>query len=161
MTRASEYRSRKRERLQKLHVEATGETFLVRPVAVDAWIMAGRIPESLAREVLSAWNQVQQAENAMGNLSVDQTLSGLQVVRDLMVYASVSPKLVIGDVEADPENDEIHLAELDPAERTALINYCMTGAGAEAIPGSVTAEAVVRFPEGGERSVPVSDSKNG
>jgi hypothetical protein len=148
MTRASEYRSRKRERLHKLYVEATGETFLVRPVAVDAWIMAGRIPETLAREVLSAWNQVQQAEQAMAKLNVDQMLSGLQVVRDLVVYASVSPKLITGDQEADPEKDEIHFIELDPAERTALISYCMTGAGAEAIPGSVTAEAVARFPEG-------------
>src|SRR5215831_2463389 len=98
MSRASEYRSRKRERLHKLFVEATGETFLVRPVAVDAWIMAGRIPETLAREVLSAWNQVQAAEQAMSNLNVDQMLSGLQVVRDLVIYAAVSPKIVIGDV---------------------------------------------------------------
>ena len=58
MSRAKEYRSRKRERLSKLTVEATGETFIVRRVAIDAWIMAGRMPETLAREVLSAWQQM-------------------------------------------------------------------------------------------------------
>jgi hypothetical protein len=51
MSRAKEYRSRKRERLSKLTVEATGETFIVRRVAIDAWIMAGRLPETLASPI--------------------------------------------------------------------------------------------------------------
>jgi hypothetical protein len=164
MSRAKEYRSRKRDRLSKLTVEATGETFIVRRVAVDAWIMAGRIPETLAREVLSAWQQVSSADAAMANLSPDQMMSGLQVVRDLVIYACVSPKLVIGDVEADPDKDEIHFVELEPEERTALIAYCMQGTGAtpiEATNGNLTAEAVSTFPESGERREPVSVSENG
>jgi hypothetical protein len=164
MSRAKEYRSRKRDRLSKLTVEATGETFIVRRVAVDAWIMAGRIPETLAREVLSAWQQVREADAAIGNMSVDQMLSGLNVVRDLVVYACVSPKLVTGDVEADPDKDEIHFAELDPEERTALISFCMTGNGAtplEATNGNLTVEAVASFPESRERSEPVSIGQDG
>lgn len=164
MSRAKEYRSRKRDRLSKLTVEATGETFIVRRVAIDAWIMAGRIPETLAREVLSAWNRVQAAEQAMSNLNADQVLSGLQVVRDLVIYACVSPKLILGDQEADPDKDEIHFVELEPEERTALIAYCMDGKGAtpiEATNGNLTAEAVATFPESGERSEPVPVSQNG
>jgi hypothetical protein len=164
MSRAKEYRSRKRDRLSKLTVEATGETFIVRRVAIDAWIMAGRIPETLAREVLSAWQQVSSTDAAMANLSPDQMMSGLQVVRDLVVYACVSPKLILGDQEAEPDKDEIHFAELEPEERTALVNFCMTGAGAtpiEATNGNLTAEAVSTFPESGERREPVPVSQNG
>jgi hypothetical protein len=164
MSRAKDYRSRKRDRLSKLTVDATGETFIVRRVAVDAWIMAGRIPETLAREVLASWQQVQAADNAMANLSPDQMMSGLHVVRDLVVYACVSPKLVIGDQEADPDKDEIHFGELEVEERTALINFCMTGSGAtpiEATNGNLTVEAVSTFPEGGERREPVPLSQNG
>jgi hypothetical protein len=166
MSRASDYRSRKRDRLSKLTVEATGETFIVRRVAVDAWIMAGRIPETLAREVLSAWHQVQNAEANMENMSVDQVMSGLHVVRDLVLYACVSPKLVIGDIEPDPEKDEVHFVELEPEERQALIGYCMTGQGAVPIEatngvGVLTADAVATFPESGERSEPVPVSQNG
>jgi hypothetical protein len=97
--------------LSKLTVEATGETFIVRRVAIDAWIMAGKMPETLAREVLSAWHQM-GAGDAVENMSVDQLMSGFQVVRDLVVAACVSPKLVTGD-GADPEKDEIHFAELE------------------------------------------------
>jgi hypothetical protein len=164
MSRAKEYRSRKRERLSKLTVEATGETFIVRRVAIDAWIMAGRIPETLAREVLSAWQQVRDAGNSTENMSTDQLMSGLHVVRDLVLSACVSPKLVAGDVEADPDKDEIHFAELEIEERTALINFCMTGNGAtpiEATNGNLTAEAVSTFPEGGERREPVPAGQNG
>ena len=163
MSRAKEYRSRKRDRLSKLTVEATGETFIVRRVAIDAWIMAGKMPETLAREVLSAWHQMGTGD-AVENMSVDQLMSGFQVVRDLVLAACVSPKLVAGDVEADPDKDEIHFAELEPEERTALIAYCMNGAGAtpiEATNGSLTPEVVTSFPEGGERSVPVPVSQNG
>jgi hypothetical protein len=164
MSRAKEYRSRKRDRLSKLTVEATGETFIVRRVAIDAWIMAGRIPETLAREVLSAWQHVRDAENATDNMSVDQMMSGLHVVRDLVIYACVSPKLVLGDAEADPDKDEIHFAELEPEERTALISFCMNGAGGTPIEntnGNLTVEAVSTFPEGGERRAPVPVGQNG
>ena len=65
-----EYRSRKRERLSKLTVEETGEAFIVRRVAIDAWIMAGRIPETLAREVFSSWKQMQDADRVRENMSV-------------------------------------------------------------------------------------------
>jgi hypothetical protein len=163
MSRAKEYRSRKRERLSKLTVEATGETFIVRRVAIDAWIMAGKMPETLAREVLSAWHQM-GAGDAVENMSVDQLMSGFHVVRDLVVSACVSPKLVIGDIEADPDKDEIHFAELEVEERTVLINFCMTGAGAtpiEASNGNLTVEAVSTFPEGGERRAPVPVGENG
>lgn len=163
MSRAKEYRSRKRERLSKLTVEATGETFIVRRVAIDAWIMAGKMPESLAREVLSAWHQM-GTDQAVENMSVDQLMSGFQVVRDLVLAACVSPKLVAGDVEADPDKDEIHFAELEQEERTALINFCMTGAGATPIEetnGSLTPEVVTSFPESGERRVPVPVGENG
>jgi hypothetical protein len=163
MSRAKEYRSRKRERLSKLTVEATGETFIVRRVAIDAWIMAGKMPETLAREVLSAWQQVRDAGTSTENMSVDQLMSGLHVVRDLVLSACVSPKLVVGDAEADPEKDEIHFAELEVEERTALINFCMTGAGATPIEntnGNLTAEAVSTFPESGERSAPVLAGEN-
>jgi hypothetical protein len=163
MSRAKEYRSRKRERLSKLTVEATGETFIVRRVAIDAWIMAGRIPETLAREVLGAWQQVKDVDPTE-NMNVDQMMSGLHVVRDLVVAACVSPKLVTGDAEADPDKDEIHFAELETEERTALIAYCMNGAGAmpiESTNGSLTAEAVSTFPEGGGRREPVPLGQNG
>ena len=163
MSRAKEYRSRKRDRLSKLTVEATGETFIVRRVAIDAWIMAGKMPETLAREVLSAWHQM-GTDQAVENMSVDQLMSGFHVVRDLVVSACVSPKLVTGDAEADADKDEIHFAELETEERTALINFCMTGAGAtpiEATNGNLTVEAVSTFPEGGERSAPVPVSQNG
>jgi hypothetical protein len=164
MSRAKEYRSRKRERLSKLTVEATGETFIVRRVAIDAWIMAGRIPETLAREVLSSWKQMQDADRAAENMSVDQMMSGFQLVRDLVLAACVSPKLVIGDAEADPDKDEIHFAELEPEERAALISFCMNGAGGTPIEntnGNLTAEAVTTFPEGRERSAPVPVGQNG
>ena len=164
MSRAKEYRSRKRERLSKLTVEATGETFIVRRVAIDAWIMAGRIPETLAREVLSAWQQVRDADRAVETMSVDQMMSGFQFVRDLVMAACVSPKLVIGDAEADPEKDEIHFAELEAEERTALINFCMNGAGGTPIEntnGNLTVEAVSTFPESGERREPVPVGQNG
>ena len=59
----------------------------------------------------------------MANLTPDQMMSGLNVVRDLVAYACVSPKLVLGDIEADPDKDEIHFAELEIEERTALINF--------------------------------------
>src|SRR4029077_4269012 len=98
------------------------------------------------------------------NMSVDQLMSGFQVVRDLVLAACVSPKLVAGDVEADPDKDEIHFAELEPEERAALIAYCMNGAGAtpiEATNGNLTAEAVATFPEGGERSAPLPVGQNG
>jgi hypothetical protein len=164
MSRAKEYRSRKRERLSKLTVEATGETFIVRRVAIDAWIMAGRIPETLAREVLGAWQQVGGADAAVENMSVDQLMSGFQMVRDLVIAACVSPKLVTGDVEADPDKDEIHFSELEAEERTALINFCMNGSGGtpiEATSGNLTVEAVTTFPESGERREPVPVSQNG
>jgi hypothetical protein len=163
MSRAKEYRSRKRDRLSKLTVEATGETFIVRRVAIDAWIMAGRMPETLAREVLSAWHQM-GTDQAVEHMSVDQLMSGFKVVRDLVLAACVSPKLVVGDVEANPEKDEIHFAELEVEERTALIAYCMNGAGAtpiEATNGSLTPEVVTSFPEGGERGAPVPVGQNG
>ena len=82
----------------------------------------------------------------------------------LSLAACVSPKLVVGDVEADPDKDEIHFAELEPEERAALIAYCMNGAGAtpiEATNGNLTAEAVSTFPEGGERREPVPVGQNG
>jgi hypothetical protein len=159
MSRAKEYRSRKRERLSKLTVEATGETFIVRRVAIDAWIMAGRIPETLAREVLEAWQR--GGEIASENMSVDQIIKGLHAIRDFIVYACVSPKVILGDQEADPDKDEIHFAELEIEEREALMNFCKTGAGAVPIEntnGNLTVEAVTTFPESGERREPVSIS---
>ena len=141
MSRAKEYRSRKRERLSKLTVEATGETFIVRRVAIDAWIMAGKMPETLAREVLCAWHQVGTG-SAVENMSVDQLMRGFHVVRDLVLALVSHQSSSLGDVEADPDKDEIHFAELEPEERAALIAFCMNGAGAtpiEATNGNLTA----------------------
>jgi hypothetical protein len=162
--RAKDYRARKRDRLSTITVEATGEQFIVRRVQVDAWIMAGKIPETLAREVLTAWNRLQATDPDMASLSVDQMMSGFQVLRDLVVYACVSPKLVVGEEEADPEKDEIHFIELEPEERAALINYCMQGTGATPIDeadGQVTPEVVTRFPDDAQRREPLSAGQDG
>ena len=152
MSRASEYRTRKRgrerEQLKQVFVEATGATFIVRPVKFDQWIMAGRLPDNQVKEVLAAWHQLAlMAEGPNGipdTVSTDQVFVSLQMLRDWIVYVCVSPRIVVGDVEADEDKDEIHFIELDEAERNALIKFCMTGVGT-APNGSVTAEAVTHF----------------
>lgn len=157
MSRASDYRSRKKDRLSKLTVEATGQTFIVRRIQIDAWIMAGRMPETLAREVLTAWKQSPNPEAALNSMSVEEMLKGFHAMAGLVPYVCVSPKLVTGDIKADPDKDEIHFLELEPEELKALITYCMDGKGAVPIEetngsqGAVTAEAVTSFPESRER----------
>lgn len=141
MNRAESYRKR-RAQASEPTAELTlpsGEVFTVRRPPLQVWVAAGKIPQSFLRKMGGDAGAISAAQ-----LSDAETLAAIEFVRDAIVYACVSPKLVIGGTG----EDELDPSELDPADFEFLTGWIMQGCPGVPVrtkEGETSIEALDRF----------------
>lgn len=121
MSRANEYRKR-RAQADEPTTELTlpsGAIFTCRRPPLQVWIAAGKIPQSF----LAKMRRVEGAEIDPVQVGDDETLAAVAFVRDAIIYACVSPKLVRGGAG----DDELDPSELDPEDFEFLTRWIMSG----------------------------------
>lgn len=139
--KASDYR--KLRAASELTAEVTlpsGAVFTLRRPPLQVWIAAGKIPQSFLLKMQSGANPTAAVE-AMDS---KETMQALTFVRDAIVYACVSPRLVPGTTA----DDELDPAELHPEDFTFLSKWIMTGSPDVPVAtkgGEVPAESLDRF----------------
>lgn len=135
--------------------------FIGRRVPVEGWALSGRIPISLALEVVKSKN-VGASEDALAEQRVGDAEKAKAFYRDLVTAAVVEPKIV---AEGEPGEGEISyawLVENYPKLAHAIVLWQMEGAPGVPVlttGGETTVEAVRSFRErpGGQPAPSVSD----
>ena len=113
----AEYRNRKKATTE-LTLPSGLVVTLQRP-PLQVWMLAGKIPQSFVKQLLDGKGELPEEQSA------EDTLAGIKFVREAILYAFVSPKLVI---DADPNSEtELDPADLDPQDFLFLSRWVMTG----------------------------------
>lgn len=135
----AEYRNRK-----KATTELTlpsGLTVTAQRPPLQVWMMAGRIPQSFVKQMLDGKGTTPE------ELSSEETLASIAFVREAILYAVISPRLIVG---ADPESEtELDPSELDPQDFLYLSRWIMTGSPGVPVAtkgGEIPLESLNRFP---------------
>ena len=112
----------------------SGATVLVRRPPLTAWLRNGRLPESLTRLIVKASQDSTaelQAKLTGTTMTGDEQLAMIKFMQDLVLYAVVRPKLVMG-VSMSP--DEIGVAEIPEEDSDFLFSWVMQGSPQIPIP---------------------------
>lgn len=114
---ATEYRNRKKPTTEL--TLPSGAVFTVQRPPLQVWLMAGRIPQSFVKQMLEGKGEMPE------ELSPEDTMASIAFIRDALLHAVVSPRLVVG---ADPNSEtELDPSELDPDDFLFLSRWIMTG----------------------------------
>ena len=134
-TRAEQYAASVTYATDEITLPESGWVFTLRRVPLGGWVTAGCLPPFFDEDVRDAWRKA-------GGMPV-MTPSGhgqaevLKVMRSLVSFACVSPRVVVG---GDPEKDEIDPSLIPAADQTFLIETIVKG----------NVPSVVRMADGGE-----------
>lgn len=136
MSRASEYRKKVQESRTSLPVEQvllpSGDTWGLRRPDLQAWVVTGRLPQSLLEEGMKAWRElkivkgdVPDAEKLMAGMSDKDVLDSMIFMREIVREACVDPRIGSGE-------DEIEPSEIDPDDFMFIFSWA-TGAGLDGL----------------------------
>lgn len=127
MGKASDYRKRKEGREPTVDLALpSGATFTLRRPPLEVWTVSGKIPQAL----ISARTRESGTNCEIGD---DELLASIVFVRDALLYACVSPKLIPPTPEDDLAgrrelgDDELWADELDPEDFEYLANWIKSG----------------------------------
>lgn len=134
--RASEYRAHaetvKAERPTEIIKLKSGSVFELRRPDLQAWVLTGRVPQSLLDESLKSWE-------AQGKVPVELRSSSSRVVTDGAIFSlnvvqecTVNPRLV---EFPDPEKNEIGPLTMLEEDFQEIFSWAMTGQGVAGVGG--------------------------
>lgn len=138
MNKAEEYaqaveKGRKDEVLEYVPMKSNPE-FLwgLRRVDLQAWVLTGRLPQSLLEEGMKAWRElkiikgdVPDAEQLMAGMSDKDVLGSMIVMREVVREAAADPRIGDGPGEVLPIN-------VDPRDFMFIFQWA-TGAGLDGL----------------------------
>ena len=137
-TRAEQYANSISYATDEITLPESGWVFTIRRVPLGGWVAAGCLPPFFDEDVRDAWRKAggmpQMTPSGHGQAEV------LKVMRSLVSFACVSPRVVVG---GDPERDEIDPSLIPAADQTFLIETIVKG----------NVPANVRMADGGEVAV--------
>jgi hypothetical protein len=130
----------------------SGVSVLVRRPPLVAWLRNGKLPETMTKLIARQADEPQglqtlQSQMATGIVrqSPEDQLAMIRLMQEMVLYAVVKPKLVIG-VANSP--DEIGLAEVPEEDADFLFEWVMKGSAEVPIPtkeGEVEPQGLANF----------------
>lgn len=103
----------------------SGDVWKMRLPPIQQFIMAGKLPASLANKMALAANKGGSKEEILESLETEDILKNLEFCRDVLMYCAVEPRIV---ANADPDSEtEIAPEEIDPEDFEFLLLWVMTG----------------------------------
>ena len=98
----------------------SGAVFTLRRPPLDVWTRAGKVPDFFVRMSLQAKDG--SIDTTGEDMSADEVMSSLTIIREILLYSIVSPKLKVG---ATPDGDELDPAEIDGEDIDFLTSYIL------------------------------------
>lgn len=137
MSKASEYKKKVAESRVNLPTETvtmpSGFEWELRRPDLQAWVLTGRLPQSLLEEGMKAWRElkivkgdVPNAEKLMAGMSDKDVLDSMIFMRELVRETCVNPRIGTGP-------DEIEPSEIDPADFMFIFQWATGGAGLDGL----------------------------
>lgn len=153
MSKAAEYRKKVAESRETLPTEEvtmpSGFVWGLRRPDLQAWVLTGRLPQSLLEEGMKAWRElkivkgdVPDAEKLMAGMSDKDVLDSMIFMREIVRESCINPRIGSGE-------DEIEPSEIDPADFMFIFQWATGGAGVDGLR---------TFRTGQERGTPGSSS---
>lgn len=129
--KASEYKkhARSKRAKSKLHevTVPSGAVWKLLEPPIEQFIIAGKMPASLAAKMATAARSGAAAEEEAEHLTPDDLLNNLIFGRDLLLYCAVEPRVKL---DADPDSEtEIAPEDILPEDFDFLISWVVTGGG--------------------------------
>lgn len=145
VTSAADWR-KPREEGVVVTLPSSGHNVRIRPIAMDVLLKHGKIPDILTPiAAKTVWIEEDPEEIA----NVAETAKGYAELINLIVLAAVvEPKVV----EADPQDDEITLDDIEFGDKVAIFNLATAGASAMENFRKRQAAALVSVPNGNKNS---------
>lgn len=133
MSTASEYRQKAAEARKQLPTEKvtmpSGFEWELRRPDLQAWVVTGRLPQSLLTTGMKAWREqgITKADpvKAMQAMSDEDFFDAMIFQRELVREACINPRIVVGATG----EDEIDPSELLDSDFIFILNWIMEGAG--------------------------------
>lgn len=138
--KASEYRKLKAAKESTTELKLpSGAVFTLRRPPMEVWIAAGKIPQSFLQQMIKGGRG-----GRVETLSDEDTMASILFVREALLYACVSPRLVVGATG----EDELDPCELDPEDFEFLSRWVLSGSPGVAVKtegGEVSTDDLSRF----------------
>ena len=130
---AAEYRANAKkkdaERPTEIVQLKSGSVFKLRRPDLEAFMITGRLPQSLVRVGLDAWKNGPQ--QTAGNMSDTEAIDAFVFMREIVHDCTVKPKFV----EFATNDDEIGAAEMLKEDFDEIYHWAMTHQGVAGIAG--------------------------
>lgn len=144
---AAQYRinaERKRsERPTEIVQLKSGSVFELRRPDLSAYMVTGRLPQTLVREGMKAWKSNVSAETMAADLDDDDVVDSLIFMREIVHDSTVNPRFV----EFATEDNQISAADMLVEDFNEIFAWAMGHQGVAGLPG------LQSFPEGSARGV--------
>lgn len=133
MSTASEYRKKAAEARKSLPTEKvlvpSGFEWELRKPDLQAWVVTGRLPQSLLTTGMKAWREQGITEvdplATIKKMTDEDFLDAMIFQREIVRETAVNPRIVVGGVG----EDELDPSEVDPRDFLFILNWAMEGAG--------------------------------
>lgn len=142
---AAEYRANAEQKRAARPTEIvelkSGSVFELRRPDLNAYMITGRLPQSLVREGLKAWKTKIPADKIANELGDEEMVDSLVFMRELVHECTVTPKFV----EFATNDNEISAADMLIEDFNEIFSWAMGHQGVKGMAGLET------FREGPER----------
>lgn len=132
---AAEYRRNAERQRAKRPTEIvklkSGSVFELRRPDLQAYMVTGRLPQSLVREGLKAWKTNQSADKIASNLGDEEMVDSLVFMREMVHDCTVNPKFV----EFATNENEISAADMLIEDFNDIFSWAMGHQGVKGIAG--------------------------
>lgn len=109
----------------------SGSVFELRRPDLQAYMITGRLPQSLVNEGMKAWKSKQTAESVARNLKDEEIIDSLVFMREIVHDSTVRPKFV----EFATNDDEIGAADMLIEDFNEIFAWAMGHQGVKGIAG--------------------------
>lgn len=132
---AAEYRRNAEEQRAKRPTEIvelkSGSVFELRRPDLQAYMVTGRLPQSLVREGLKAWKTQVPADKIVSSLGDEELVDSLVFMREMVHDCTVNPKFV----EFATNDNEISAADMLIEDFNEIFSWAMGHQGVKGIAG--------------------------
>jgi hypothetical protein len=132
---AAEYRANaekvKSQRPTEIVELKSGSIFELRRPDLSAYMVTGRLPQSLMREGMQAWNAKKSPDQIAKELDDKSVIDSLIFMREIVHDCTVKPKFV----EFATGDDEIGAADMLPEDFTEIFSWAMGHQGVAGLAG--------------------------
>lgn len=135
---AAEYRAnaevRRSQRPTEILALSSGSVFELRRPDLQAYMVTGRLPQSLVREGLKAWKSGASAETTASQLGDDEVADSLVFMREIVHDCTVNPKFV----EYATNDNEISARDMLIEDFNEIFAWAMGHKGVQGVTGLET-----------------------